>query len=116
MGTELISGMGEITNYIKQLEEENKKLKNDLRLCADGLIPHGMVGGIVECEREKRQKAEEENKKLKEENKKLKRLGELADFFEKEYHNALQCQADDTEEYEKQIKELKEQLNESDKP
>lgn len=40
--------------------EENKKLKNDLRLCADGLIPHGMVGGIVQTEREKRHKAEEE--------------------------------------------------------
>ena len=34
--------------------EENKKLKNDLRLCADGLIPDGMVGGIVQTEREKR--------------------------------------------------------------
>jgi hypothetical protein len=54
------------------LKEENKKLKNDLRLCADGLIPDGMVGGIVECEREKRHKAEEENEKLKEENEKLK--------------------------------------------
>ncbi len=50
---------------IAELEEENKKLKNDLRLCADGLIPHGMVGGIVETEREKRKKAEEESKKLR---------------------------------------------------
>jgi len=43
-----------------KLTGENKKLKNDLRLCTDGLIPQGMVGGIVECEREKRHKAEEE--------------------------------------------------------
>ena len=50
----------------KEMYEEIKKLKNDLRLCADGLIPPGMVGGIVECEREKRHKAEEEIKKLKE--------------------------------------------------
>jgi hypothetical protein len=49
----------------RELKEENKKLKNDLRLCADGLIPDGMVGGIVECEREKRHKAEEEVKKYK---------------------------------------------------
>lgn len=52
---------------VKELEVENKKLKNDLRLCAKGLIPHGMVGGIVETEREKRHKAEEENKSLKKE-------------------------------------------------
>ncbi len=51
---------------MKQLEVENKKLKNDLRLCAEGLIPHGMVGGIVQTEREKRHKAEEENKRVKE--------------------------------------------------
>jgi chromosome segregation ATPase len=51
-------------NY--SMEDEIEELKNDLRLCAEGLIPHGMVGGIVECEREKRHKAEEENKKLKE--------------------------------------------------
>ena len=99
MGTELISGMGEITNYIKQLEEE---------------IEWKNITILKEVNRNKKLKAE--NKKLEEENKKLKRLGELADFFEKEYHNALQCQADDTEEYEKQIKELKEQLNETDKP
>jgi hypothetical protein len=48
-------------SYKLQIE----KLKNDLRLCADGLIPHGMVGGIVETERELRHKAEEENKELK---------------------------------------------------
>lgn len=52
--------------YIELLEEV-KKLKNDLRLCADGLIPDGMVGGIVECERELRHKAQQENRELKEE-------------------------------------------------
>ncbi len=55
----------ELKEENKKLKEEIKKLKNDLRLCADGLIPQGMVGGIVECEREKRHKAEEENKELK---------------------------------------------------
>jgi len=53
---------------LKKLKEENKKLKNDLRLCADGLIPHGMVGGIVQTERELRHKAEKENEKLKQQN------------------------------------------------
>jgi hypothetical protein len=59
------------TSRYELIEEENNKMKNDLRLCADGLIPHGMVGGIVETEREKRQKAEEENKKLEERYEKL---------------------------------------------
>lgn len=57
---------------VGDLQRQIKELKNDLRICADGCIPHGMVGGIVECEREKRHKAEEENKKLEEENKELK--------------------------------------------
>jgi len=97
-GTELIMGMGEVINYLKGLEEENKKLKekdkewkasdkhlnkcidsirdqylelkeenkklkNDLRLCAEGLIPHDLIQkGIVETCREKVKKLEEENK------------------------------------------------------
>ena len=63
-------------NY--SMEDEIEELKNDLRLCAEGLIPHGMVGGIVECEREKRHKAEEENKNLKE---KLERVTSVRDDF-----------------------------------
>jgi hypothetical protein len=36
-------------DYLKKLEEENKKLKNDLRLCAEGLIPKDLIQrGIVE--------------------------------------------------------------------
>jgi len=52
---------------MNKLEEENKKLKNDLRLLGDGYEPRGFVGGIVECEREKRHKAEEELEQYKEE-------------------------------------------------
>lgn len=29
-GTELISGMGELVNHIRELEEENKKLKEEI--------------------------------------------------------------------------------------
>ena len=52
-------------NLMKAMEE-NKKLKNDLRLCAEGLIPHDLIQrGIVETCREKVKQLEEENKKLK---------------------------------------------------
>jgi len=93
-GTELIMGMGEVINYLKQLEEENKKLKesdkhlnkcidsirdqylelkeenkklkNDLRLCGEGLIPNDLIQrGIVETCREKVKQLEEEKDKLK---------------------------------------------------
>lgn len=65
-GTELIMGMGEVINYLKGLEEENKKLKNDLRLCAEGLIPNDLIQrGIVETCREKVKQQEKEIEKLK---------------------------------------------------
>ena len=52
--------------YLEQ-KEENKKLKNDLRLCAEGLIPNDLIQrGIVETCREKVKELEAENKKLKE--------------------------------------------------
>jgi len=54
-------------NKIKELTEQNKKLKNDLRLCAEGLIPNDLIQrGIVETCREKVKQLEEENKKLQE--------------------------------------------------
>jgi len=53
-------------------DEEIKKLKNDLRLCAEGLIPSDLIQrGIVETCREKVKKLEEENKQLKEQMKDL---------------------------------------------
>ena len=57
---------------VKQLEAENKKLNNDLRLCAEGLIPHDLIQrSIVETYREKIKELEEENKKLNEHNKNI---------------------------------------------
>ena len=73
-----------------------------------------------------------ENNKLKEENEELKEtyfqrgfdagkeeyevdtellneIKEQRDFFNQQFHKTLQCQAEDTEEYEKQIKEIKEE-------
>ena len=79
-----------------ELNQEMEKLKNDLRLCAEGLVPHGMVGGIVECEREKRHKAEEENKKLKEQNQ---RMSSYIDFYEVKYCETCMAYKMDTEEY-----------------
>jgi len=79
-----------------ELNQEMDKLKDDLRLCAEGLVPHGMVGGIVECEREKRHKAEEENKKLKEQNQ---RMSSYIDFYEVKYCETCMAYKMDTEEY-----------------
>lgn len=51
----------------KELEQENKKLKNDLRLCAEGLIPHDLIQrGIVETCREEVKRVEEANEELRE--------------------------------------------------
>ena len=81
----LIAGFEDVMNYIKnqdqmikKLKEENKKLKNDIRLCAEGLIPSDLIQrGIVETCREKVKKLEEENKELKEEiNHKNEKFGE----------------------------------------
>ena len=50
---------------------ECNKLKNDLSLCAEGLIPNDLIQkGIVETCREKVKQLEEENEKLKKSNKK----------------------------------------------
>jgi len=49
-----------------KLYQENKKLKNDLRLCGEGLIPNDLIQrGIVETCREKVKQLEEEKDKLK---------------------------------------------------
>ncbi len=103
---------------IDKLKEEIEELKNDLRLCADGLIPHGMVGGIVETEREKRHKAEKENKKLKKENKELQEhydnsihtdwIAEAAGEDAEDYRNV--CCADTLGKMIKENKKLKEGL------
>ncbi len=107
-------------NFAALCEEakKNEKLKNDLRLCADGLIPDGMVGGIVETEREKRHKAEKENKKLKKENKELQEhydnsihtdwIAEAAGEDAEDYRNV--CCADTLGKMIKENKKLKEGL------
>lgn len=74
----LINGFEDVINYIKNQEQRIKKLENDLQLYADGLIPHDMVGKIVETEREKRQKAENEKMWLKED---LERVKKVRDDF-----------------------------------
>ena len=83
VATELITGMGELVNYIRELEEENKKQQERaetfrVRLCnrseelVKALSPwkkeHQDHKRILEAIGE----VKEENKKLKEENKKLK--------------------------------------------
>jgi len=109
----------------KKLKEENKKLKEEnkkpsLKKClSEAMKENGdwMTHMKQDYEVQLRTQKEmvsmylKENKKLEEENKNLKRLGELADFFEKEYHNALDCQVKDQEEYEKENKQLKEEIN-----
>ena len=55
------------TEQCAELKDERKKLKNDLRLCAEGLIPKDLIQlGIVEDLRGKVKQLEEKNKKLKE--------------------------------------------------
>ena len=57
------SALGE---YLKVLNAENDKLKNDLRLCAEGLIPNDLIQrGIVETCREKVKQLELEIERLK---------------------------------------------------
>ncbi len=101
MGTELIMGMEEVINYLKELEEKNKKLQEDLKTQttrADAWEKHyyskcevherDMYRVKEEINQYKNESCEslvkeqklygqlfqfqEENKKLKEENKKLK--------------------------------------------
>jgi len=60
MGIELIMGMEEVINYLKQLEAENKKLKEDLEKAWDQRGDKWRKSRI--------NKLQEENKKLKEEN------------------------------------------------
>jgi|DEB0MinimDraft_6_1074348.scaffolds.fasta_scaffold116704_2 endonuclease III len=90
MGTELIMGMEEVINYLKELEAKNKKLEEENE---DNLASLNFYT--------------EQCAELKDERKKLK---EERDFFNQEFHKTLQCQADEAEEYEKYIKELKEQM------
>jgi len=81
----------------KKAIEENKKLKNDLRLCAEGLIPNDLIQrGIVETCREKvmdlnhdievlearNEELEEEVTELKDEIKKLREVESLLQPFE----------------------------------
>ena len=57
------SALGE---YLKELNAEKDKLKNDLRLCAEGLIPSDLIQrGIVETCREKVKQLELEIERLK---------------------------------------------------
>lgn len=78
---------------IQALENENKILADEVKM-KEELIPgmEELVNHIRELEAE--------NKKLKQER----------DFFESEFHKTLQHQADDTEHYEKENKELRKEI------
>ena len=53
------------TEQCAELKDERKKLKNDLRLCAEGLIPKDLIQlGIVEDLRGKVKQLEEKNEEL----------------------------------------------------
>ena len=133
MGTELIMGMEEVINYLKELEEKNKKLQEDLKTQTTR-ADAWEKSYYSECEvrQSDMYRVKEENKKLQEkydnmrevrysvsemrqkqvhqlteENKKLK---QERDFFESEFHKTLQHQADDTEHYEKENKKLKDTI------
>jgi len=88
-----------------KLYQENKKLKNDLRLCGEGLIPNDLIQrGIVETCREKVKQLEEEKDKLKEENERLRKTVSDATL---ERIRAL----DDVMELNEEKKKLKNKLN-----
>ena len=60
------SEVQEYRDEIEELNAENDKLKNDLRLCAEGLIPNDLIQrGIVETCREKVKQLELEIERLK---------------------------------------------------
>ena len=94
MGTELIMGMEEVTNYLKELEAKNKKLQEKYDNMRE------VRYSVSEMRQEQVHQLTEENKKLKQER----------DFFESEFHKTLQHQADDTEHYEKENKKLKDTI------
>ena len=128
-GTELIMGMGEVINYLKDLEAENKKLKAELGGALEELEsvqPDGrcllyevdMLGLKVDDEREENKKLKEELqlikdeakcfsevfKKIDEENKKLKE--EIKQYKEAE---SLLLVQPNPEAFAEKIKELKQQ-------
>jgi len=128
VGTEMISGMEELVNHIRELEAEIKKLRasaaeeeNRYQDCNESWKAHYYAEKEkLQQENEKLKKRIEEDHKAvptfliqdmyhdtKEENKKLK---EERDFFQLEFHKTLQHQADDTEHYEKENKKLKEEI------
>lgn len=73
MGTELIMGMEEVINYLKELEAKNKKLEEELETCRKVRFSVSEM-----C-----QELREEKKKLKEENY---TLFHKADHWELKYH------------------------------
>ena len=91
-GTELIMGMGEVINYLKQLEEENKKLKESdkhLNKCIDSIRDQYL---------ELKEKLQYENKhfgRLQEENKELEMKGNARKDIIK---NMFECITADPEE------------------
>ena len=114
LGLPTDTGYIAILDMMKKLKEENEKLKNDLRLCADGLIPHGMVGGIVQTERELRHKAEKENKKLKEEFKILNDFTPVDDYDGQamvDWISSFFEHEDKRYELEKETEKLKQQID-----
>ena len=82
---------------LEELKAENKKLKAELEEKEEEV-------SLINSEE---MENEEDIAKLKAENKKLK---EERDFFHEEVHKTLQHQADDSEQYEKEIKSLKDQV------
>ena len=102
-GTELIMGMGEVINYLKELEEQNKKLKAELEGALEELEsvqPDGrcllyevdVLGLKLDDEREENKKLKQEkdylkinmemeNNRLEAQNKKLKEEWEILNKF-----------------------------------
>jgi len=121
------SGTEKMAQQLSDALQEIKKLKQELRN-KNNLINQAVSKREYDRLWDENASNEEEIKKLKECVKraqgdtsiftatlyetKLKKeiiqLKEERDFFEQEFHKTLQCQADDMEEYEKQIKKLKE--------
>jgi len=71
MGTELIMGMEEVINYLKELEAKNKKLEEELETCRKVRFSVSEM-----C-----QELREEKKKLKEENETLQTKATIYEFM-----------------------------------
>ena len=112
-------------NGRKEAQEEYEKVAYEMcesRLHANDPILMAQSAKLLHMENNK---LKEENEELKEtyfqrgfdagkeeyevDTELLNEIKEQRDFFNQQFHKTLQCQAEDTEEYEKQIKEIKEE-------